>query len=63
MKNDFEKFLGEPEDWNAWSNIYMLKGVYMAHIFALRCEDVPTIPAVQDVNVGAKNFDGSQVHP
>ena len=40
-----------------------LKGVYMAHIFALRCEDVPTIPAVQDVKVGARNFDGSQVHP
>ena len=57
MKIDFEKFLGEPEDWNVWSE------VYMAQIYALGCEDVITTPAAQDVKVGAENFDGSQVHP
>ena len=57
MRIDFEKFSGEPEDWNAWSK------VYMAQISALGCEDVLTTPAVQDVKVGADNFDGRQVNP
>ena len=57
MRIDFEKFSGEPEDWNAWSK------VYMAQISALGCEDVLTTPAAQDVKVGADNFDGSQVNP
>ena len=57
MKIHFEKFSGESEDWNAWSK------VYMAQISALGCEDMLTTPAAQDVKVGAKNFDGSQVHP
>ena len=56
MKIDFEKFSGESEDRNAWSK------VYMAQISALGCEDVVTIPAAQDVKVGAENFDGSHVH-
>ena len=57
MRIDFEKFSGEPEDWNAWPK------VYMAQISALGCEDVLTTPAVQDVKVGADNFDGRQVNP
>ena len=57
MKIDFEKFSGEPEDWNAWSK------VYMAQISALGCKYVLTTPAAQDVKVGAENFDGNQVHP
>ena len=57
MRIDFEKFSGEPEDWNAWSK------VYMAQISGLGCEDVLTTPAAQDVKVGADNFDGSQVNP
>ena len=57
MRIDFEKFSGEPKDWNAWSK------VYMAQISGLGCEDVLTTPAAQDVNVGADNFDGSQVNP
>ena len=56
MKIMFEKFSGEPEDWNAWSK------VYMAQISVLGCEDVLTTPAAQGVKVGAENFDGSQVH-
>ena len=35
----------------------------MAQFAALGCEDVLTIPAAQDVKVGADNFDGSQVNP
>ena len=57
MKIYFEKFSGEPEDWNAWSKIFM------AQISVLGCEDVLTTPAALDVKVGAENFDGSQVHP
>ena len=57
MRIDFEKFSGEPEDWNAWSK------VYMAQISALGCEDVLTTPTTQDVKVVADNFDGSQVNP
>ena len=57
MKIVFEKFLREPEDWNAWSK------VHMAQISVLGCEDVLMTPAAQDVKVGAENFDGSQVHP
>ena len=57
MRIDFETFSGEPEDWNAWSK------VYMAQISALGCEDVLTTPAAQDVKVSADNFDGSQVNP
>ena len=57
MRIDSEKFSGEPEDWNAWSK------VYMAQISALGCKDVLTTPAAQDVKVGADNFDGSQVNP
>ena len=57
MRIDFEKFSGEPEDWNAWSK------VYMAQISALGCEVVLTTPAAQDVKVGVDNFDGSQVNP
>ena len=56
MRIDFVKFSGEPEDWNAWSK------VYMAQMSALGCEDVLTTPAAQDVKVGADNFDGSQVN-
>ena len=56
MKIDFEKFSGEPEDWNAWSK------VYMAQISALGYKDVLTTPAAQIVKVGAENFDGSHVH-
>ena len=41
MRIDFKKFSGEPEDWNAWSK------VYMAQISALGCEDVLTTPAAQ----------------
>ena len=50
---DCDTFLGEPEDWNAWSK------VYMAQISALGCEDVLITPAAQDFKVGADNFDGS----
>ena len=57
MKIDFDKFSGEPENWNAWSK------VYMAQISALGCEDVLTTPVAQDVKVGAEMFDGGQVHP
>ena len=57
MRIDFKKFSGEPEDWNAWSK------VYIAQISALRCENVLTTPAAQDVKVGADNFDGSQANP
>ena len=57
MRIYFEKFSGEPEDWNAWSK------VNMAQISALGCEDVLRTPAAQDVKVGADNFDGSQVNP
>ena len=57
IKIDFEKFSGEPEDWNAWSK------VYTAQISPFECEDVLTTPAAQDVKVGAEIFDGSQVHP
>ena len=57
MKIHFETFSGEPEDWNAWST------VYMAQISALGCEDVLTTPAAQDVKVSAKNFNFSQIHP
>ena len=57
IKTDYETFSGEPEDWNAWSK------VYMAQISALGCEDVLTTLAAQDVKVGADNFDGSQVDP
>ena len=39
MKINFEKFSGEPEDWSAWSK------VYMAQMSALGCEDVLTTPA------------------
>ena len=53
MRIGFEKFSGEPEDWNAWSK------VFMAQISALGCEDVLTTPAAQDVKVGVDNFDGS----
>ena len=56
MRIDFDKFSEEPEDWNAWSK------VYMAQISALGCEDVLTTPAAQDVKVVADNFDGSQVN-
>ena len=34
----------------------------MDQISALGCDDVLTIPATQDVKVGAENFDSSQVH-
>ena len=57
MKIDFEKFSGEPEDWNAWSK------VNMAQISALEYEDVLTTPAAQDGKVGEEDYDGSQVHP
>ena len=57
MKIDFEKFSGEPEDWNAWSKVYMVQ------ISALGGEDVLTTSAAQDIKVGAETFDGSQVHP
>ena len=50
MRINFEKFSGEPEDWNAWSK------VYMTQISALGCEDVLTTPAAQDVKVGADSF-------
>ena len=56
MRIDFEKFSGEPEDWNAWSK------VYMAQISMLGIEDVLTTPAAQHVKVGVDNFDSSQVN-
>ena len=57
MKIDFETFSGEPEDWNAWSKVYVVQ------ISTLGYENVLTTPATQDVKVGAENFDGSQAHP
>ena len=53
MRIDFDTFLGEPEDWNAWLKVYMVQ------ISALGCEDVLMTPAAQDFKVGADNFDGS----
>ena len=52
MKVDFDKISGEPEDWNAWSN------VYMAQISALGCEDVLTTPAAQHGVRGQRRWHG-----